>query len=324
MTLPAVLMFSVAGLVSAARAQSPIGTGWTANPPIPEIRGVAQGATVASADGSRIYYVGGACCSSYPDAIDRVWIYSPDKGSWSRAADIPVVTGLDPFGAVAEMNGFIYVFGGFTGPALAGSILNTTWIYDEANDFWFEGSNMPDYRAASAAATDGTVVWIIGGYNDAFTGHSTDTVWSYDPATDTYRTDFDPMPVSSGRLHAVELPNGDIHVFTSVNQHFVYDTESNHWFTQPPMDIRVLDPAVVTDGTLIYVAGGSGPVPRAEGWTQIYNPASFVWSQGPRMPAPAIDNTTGTIIDGVLYVIGGYDGAAPISFNYSLELQPWK
>ena len=322
--LGVLFVLSVAAFGNALKAaELPDEQSWTTNAPIPEVRGVDQGVALASRDGSLIYYVGGSCCSRYANAIDRVWAYSPDSDSWSSKANIPVVTGIDSLGAAAELNGFIYVFGGFTGPALALSILNTTWIYDETNDVWFQGANMPDYRAGSAVATDGTVIWVIGGYDGSITSDLTNTVWMYEPRTDTYQTDFVPMPIHGARIHSVELPDGTVHVLTGrsgPNLHLVYDTLSDAWSNAPAMPVSVLDPSVVTDGNLIYVAGGSGPVPRPPGWTQIYDPATFTWSQGPRMPAPAIDNTSGTIAGGVFYVIGGYDGVAPGMFNYSLLL----
>jgi len=37
-------------------------------------------------------------------------------------------------------------------------------------------------------------------------------------------------------------------------------------------------------------------------------------------PPPALNNTSGTIANGTFYVIGGYDGVAPASVDYSLPL----
>src|SRR5713101_1279127 len=90
--------------------RQPNGTAWTINSPIPEPLGVAQGATVASGDGSRIYHIGGITGAMTP--TKKVRIYSPADDSWSEAADIPVTTGIRTFGAAVELNGSIYVFGG--------------------------------------------------------------------------------------------------------------------------------------------------------------------------------------------------------------------
>src|ERR1700687_3869266 len=53
----------------------PNGTSWTINSPIPEPLGVAQGATVASGDGSRLYHIGGGYGGKTP--TDRGRGYPP-------------------------------------------------------------------------------------------------------------------------------------------------------------------------------------------------------------------------------------------------------
>ncbi len=299
------------------------GASWSVNAPIPEPRGSAQGSTVASSDGSLIYSIGGGCCSIWPDGIDRVWAYTPSDDSWSARASFPLSTGIRSFGAAVEVNGFVYVFGGATGPFLSSTILNSTWIYDEANDAWFQGANMPDFRFGSAVATDGAVIWVIGGYKSLSFGDVTNTVWMYDPNIDVYSTEFANMPTYLGRIHGVELPDGTVHVFGGdygMDHHLVYNTGTDAWSSAPRMPAEVLDPAVVTDGTLIYLGGRNGDVPRPPGLTQIYDPANGTWSEGPPMPAPAVNNTSGTIVNGAFYVIGGYDGTGPVSVNYSLPL----
>jgi N-acetylneuraminic acid mutarotase len=221
------------------------------------------------------------------------------------------------------LNGYIYVFGGVTGPSSQEILLNTTWIYDEANDGWFQGANMPGFRFSSAVATDGAVIWVIGGYQSVSFGDVTNTVWMYDPSTDAYSTVFANMSTYLGRIHGVELPDGTVHVFGGhyeMNNHLVYDAATDAWSSAPSMPFWVLDPAVVTDGTVIYLGGGNGDVPRPPRHTQIYDPASGAWSQGPPMPAPAVNNTSGAIANGTFYVIGGYDGTGPVSVNYSLSL----
>src|ERR1700738_953915 len=156
----------------------PNGTSWTINSPIPEPLGVAQGATVASGDGSRIYHIGGITGAMTP--TKRVRIYSIADDAWSDAADIPVTTGIRTFGAAVELNGFIYVFGGVDETG----VLDTTWIYDEAKDAWSRGANMPGPRFGSAVVTDGTTIWVAGGGRSLSLGYESGTAWQYDPATD--------------------------------------------------------------------------------------------------------------------------------------------
>jgi hypothetical protein len=51
-------------------------------------------------------------------------------------------------------------------------------------------------------------------------------------------------------------------------------------------------------------------------------PDTSTWSEGPRMPGPyGIDNTSGTIGNGVFYVMGGnVGGGSLVSVSYSIPL----
>jgi len=291
------------------------GTAWTINSPIPEPLGVAQGATVASGDGSRIYQIGGITGAMTP--TNKVRVYLPADDTWFDAADIPVSPGLRTFGSALELNGFIYVFGGFDGT----NILDTTWIYDEVKDAWFQGANMPGPRFGSAVAADGTLIWVVRGFEDLSVGSESETYWRYDPSTNSW-FGWSGGPIPMGRLHAVSLPNGHIHLFGGGfdgDTQWVFNPHGPSPYFPPPTPFAVTDPAIVTDGLRIYVAAGAGPAPRTAGRLQIFNPVSATWSLGPPMPS-SVDNTSGAIANGIFYVMGGYDGSTPVSVNYSLPL----
>jgi N-acetylneuraminic acid mutarotase len=291
---------------------------WTSNAPIPVALGIAQGSTVASADGSTVYHIGGGISGSLIPT-NRVFGYSTKGDTWTEVANIPYSPGIRSYGSAVELNGFIYVFGGLDGT----NVINTTFIYDIANDTWSQGTNLPAPRFGSAVATDGAAIWVIGGFGGLSLGDETRTVWMYAPATDGFTTGFADMPIALGRIHGAELPDGTVHVFAGGfdgSSHFVYDSGADSWSSAPGMPFGVTDPATVTDGMLIYLAGGGGAVPRPPGHLQIYDPSSSSWSQGPLMPAPGIDNTSGTIANGTFYVTGGYNGASSVPVNYSFPL----
>jgi N-acetylneuraminic acid mutarotase len=249
---------------------------------------------------------------------------------WWDVASVPASRGIRSYGSVVELNGFIYVFGGLSGALPSEEVLNTTWIYDEANDSWFRGANMPGFRFGPGVATNGAVIWVIGGYNQ-FQG-ADHNVWRYDPKADSYSTGFRDIPRDLGRIHGAWLPNGAVHVFGGngpgpINQHLVYDTIADAWSYAPPVPRGVLDPATVTDGTLIYLAGAPDDLPRGPALTQIFDPARGTWSEGqplptwPHFPERGIDNTSGTIANGVFYVMGGSTGGTGTAwFNYSIPL----
>src|SRR5258708_14799767 len=78
----------------------PNGAGWTINAPIPEPLGVAQGATVASGDGSRIYHIGGITGAMTPTKKGRGYAIAACSCAW--AAELPPSTGICPFRAAVR------------------------------------------------------------------------------------------------------------------------------------------------------------------------------------------------------------------------------
>jgi hypothetical protein len=135
------------------------------------------------------------------------------------------------------------------------------------------------------------------------------------------------MPRRLYRIHGVYLPDGTVHVLGggdlgSLTNHLVYDTAADAWSSASPIPVGILDPAVVTDGALIYLVGA--PPSRGPAITQIFDPAANAWWQGqPVPPWPSLpggmDNTSGAIANGILYVMGGFTSGT-ISFNYSVAL----
>src|SRR5262249_36784731 len=141
--------------------------------------------------------------------------------------------GLSAFGAAAELNGSIYVFGGVAGPPGPTQILNTLWIYDTANDVWAAGANLPGPRfGAAIAAINGKI--IIAGGSDGTVALS--TTLEYDPQADTYtpKASLPSLTISpTFRIHGVALPSlGEVHVFAGSfdgMNHLVYNVGTDAW-----------------------------------------------------------------------------------------------
>jgi hypothetical protein len=254
------------------------------------------------------------------DSRDASSLRSP----WWDVAAVPEERGIRTYGSAVELNGFIYLFGGVSGVEPGEYLLNTTWIYDEAGDAWHRGADMPGYRFGSAVATDGDVIWVIGGF-----GGGTEDIWRYEPSSDSYLTGFAPMPRRLYRIHGIYLPDGTVHVLgggDSLTNHLVYDTVADAWSSASPIPIGVLDPAVVTDGALIYVIGAPFTSPRGPAISQVFDPAADIWWQGPQVPPwPGfpnwnVDNTSGAIAQGTFYLMGGAIAGGTVSFNYSIRV----
>jgi hypothetical protein len=293
-----------------------LNTPWSTNRSIPIANGLSQPTAVTGNNGW-LYIIGGGLGPGPDTRSNQVWAYISDKDMWLRRADIPIPDGLSAFGAAAELNGFIYVFGGFAGSGFTGRILNTTWIYDVENDEWAQGPNMPGDRIGSAVAVVGDKIYIAGGGSSLAPPPT--TLWEYDPQAATFTVKA-PLPFALVRIHGasyVTPARREVHVFAGgfdgIN-HLIYDVNANTWRVGPLMIIGVTDPAVVTGlDNLIYVMGG--PVP-AVGRTQIFDPSDGKWYIGSNLPGP-VNNTSGSIIGDTIYVVGGFNGSASIPVNYS-------
>ncbi|MCH8351991.1 MAG: hypothetical protein IIB29_17230, partial [Chloroflexi bacterium] len=117
----------------------------------------------------------------------------PLDGLWTRLAPVPTPRAEV---AAAELNGKIYVFGGFGAGARANE------EYDIAADLWRKRAPIPQgVDHAAAVALDGKV-YLIGGFNGRF--QPVDTVWSYNPESDAW-TPLADLPTPRGGLGAAVI-----------------------------------------------------------------------------------------------------------------------
>jgi len=126
--------------------------------------------------------------------------------SWTTMAPIPVPHAQSRGTAVGTN---IYVPGGFNSIAFTGP-LDTMQIYNTATNTWSAGATMPGTRGGVATATSNGLVYVISGYTTPFPT-ATDTVFIYNPATNTYLPNGAPMPAPNGNVAGV-LFNGEIYV----------------------------------------------------------------------------------------------------------------
>ena len=136
---------------------------------------------------------------------------------------------------------------------------------------WQDVAPLPQTLFGPATATDGTYVYAFGGYHfPENIGSTLNTVYRYNPATDTWTT-LAPMPQPSLIASAVYYPpTNKIYVFGGSDR----------------------DLQIVFD------------------LTQIYDIATNTWSMGAPMPAPRSQMARGyNSADGKIYVNGGYETA---------------
>lgn len=222
------------------------------------------------------------------------------ESEWVALA--PLAGGARQEVGVAEVDGFVYVIGGFDAPFAGQS--NRVERYDIGADTWSEVASLPLTAHHIGAGVVGGDLYAIGGL----------TSLRFDPRGEVYRYDATadrweeraPLPTPRGalavatvgrRLHAI----GGFGAGVAVTDHAAYDAVTDVWETRAPMpEARDHLAAVTIDGA-IYVIGGRTPNTAR---LDRYDVANDSWQSRAPMPT-ARSGHAAAAIDGKLVVIGG-------------------
>lgn len=183
---------------------------------------------------------------------------------------------------------------------------------------WSTRAPMPVGREGAAGAFIDGKFYVSHGYSSA---DGTDNA-VYDPVADTWaplapatvpRSELAGAAVG-GKLYAIGGRDPTGFCPTSVCDVVeIYDVATDSWSFGAPMPTprAGLGLAVVADK--IYAVGGrDGAIPGSGSplaALEIYDPATDSWSAGPPMPTPRMDVYSTTVLDGKVWVIGGFDPA---------------
>jgi uncharacterized repeat protein (TIGR01451 family) len=141
---------------------------WSSGAPMPT---PLSGAAVA-AYGGTLYTFGGSTASG---DVASTYAYDPASDTWTEKAPMP--GGARSYAAAAELNGLIYVAGGWPS-------LNVVEVYDPVSDSWSTASSLKIGRQAAGLVAAGDGYLYISGGGNAWTG--LDSAERYDPASDTW------------------------------------------------------------------------------------------------------------------------------------------
>ena len=167
----------------------------------------ARGGLRCIAVGGKIYALGGAIVEGIRIVtLSVVEEYDPQTNTWATKKNMPV--GRSDF-AVGEVNGQIYVMGGFVASGAPGAV----HAYNPATDTWTTvNSLLPTPRSQISASTVNGIIYVIGGQSSA--GATLATVEAFDPESNSWTT-MAPMP--SPRLDlATSSVNGKIYAIGGV------------------------------------------------------------------------------------------------------------
>ena len=276
---------------------------WVTAAPIPqgaeEVYGIAAG--------GKLYVFGGLAIAWKP--IGMVMEYDPAADRWTRKRDMPA---YHHHFALAEVNGRIYMFGGYTLPEKGQPTwipVNNAWEYDPQADTWKPLAPVPQARGSISAVTVNGRVHLIGGatlpsgakeeWLHPSRNVSVGTHDVYDPAANTYSKRADlPTPrnhaasgVIDGRIYIAGGRAGSVFIPNALNVDIVeeYNPGTDQWVLRAPMPTpRSATTWGVQNGRL-YVAGGE--IRHRDYWAtyttvEAFDPKVNAWSRLPPMPLP--------------------------------------
>ncbi|MGH2444061.1 MAG: Kelch repeat-containing protein, partial [Chloroflexota bacterium] len=191
-------------------------------------------------------------------------------GTWTSMAPLPIAkTGLV---AVTGVDGRIYVFGGTDN---ATQDYSDSEVYDPASNAWHAIAPlpMPESYASAELGLDGKI-YIIGGF-DSLAGQSLNTVFAYNPTTNSYACSGAYAGCSSTSL-------------------------------APMPTARSVMAIAETDDGKIWTIGGYTSTPVAT--VEVYDPAANTWTEGPALPTPLSGGAAMAFPTGHIVLWGGFDG----------------
>ncbi|MDP2793931.1 MAG: kelch repeat-containing protein [Sulfurisoma sp.] len=269
---------------------------WTTEAPMPTARwGAASGVI-----NGKLYVAGG--WRSGTSSLATLEVYDPATNTWATKAPMPTARG-GAGGAV--INGKLYVVGG---DIAASQKLATLEVYDPTTDTWTTKAPMPTPRSLPGAVAIDGQLYVAGGCM-GWCAPTTNVLQVYDPTTDTWTTKA-PLPTARGSAD-VAVVNGLFYVmggccgFSTPESELmartieVYNPTTNTWTTKTQHLVGSGGTAGSINGK-IYVAEDSAA-------TEVYDPAADTWASLSPMTV-ARYYTAGGVIDGKLYVAGGWSG----------------
>lgn len=282
------------GLVVIAAGNQAFAQGgiWETKAPMPAARWSAAGGVI----NGKLYVAGGG---SGTGSLATLEVYDPATNTWATKAPMP--TARNGAGG-AVINGKLYVVGGQDNQKLA-----TLEVYDPATDTWTTKAAMPTARSVPGVVAINGQLYVAGGCQ-GWCAPVTNALEVYDPATDNWTTKA-PLPTARG-VTDVGVVDGLFYVMGGccgwdgaqselmARTIEVYNPTTNTWTSRTPHIVGGGDTVGSINGK-IYVAKFAA--------TEVYDPTNDTWaSLSPMLVARYY--AAGGVIDGKLYVAGGYDG----------------
>ena len=263
------------------------GQAWQAGPDLGFAR---HGLDVVEYNGD-LYAVGGW------NGSDKLEVLYAGATTWTALASMPTAqSGL----AAAIVGDKIYTMGSY-GP------LDVCQIYDITAGTWSAGPTLPQRLYWSTAEAVGTTIYLIGGFEPGGAG-ALDTIYILDTVTGIW-TQGASMP-GSMQIPASAVFGNEIYVFGNYGRYYVYDIAGNTWttFTGPPSGHGGASEAVTVNDKIYLMGGSPGSIYTAYKDTEIFDPATQLWTTGPDLITGRYQSAAAYIPSADrLYIVAGRD-----------------
>lgn len=271
-------------------------------------------AAIAADTAGKIYLFGGY--DEGGSAFNTVSIYDTVTDTWSTGPTMPQPTR----GASAvHYNNNIYVIGGYNSGQH-----NLVQILNLATSTWTQVT-LPGSGWETSAAVVGSQIIVVGGESNTL------QTFSFDPANSTTTTLANnpngslasQVAVIDSKLYLI----GATSTYTPGNTQLdMFTPLTNTWSTTPADDTLARTQfAAVSDGTYLYVMGGSNTASNNSSPfysdTRIYTPGTDTWSNGPSLPL-GLRETAAVYVNGTIYLAGGFSASGVSSSLYALQTIP--
>ncbi len=229
---------------------------------------------------------------------------------WSELSPMPTPR-LGPAAAVSGNR--LFVIGGQSDVGT----FDVVEAYDPLTDSWSELTAMPSRRTHTCAVENNGVIYVLGGES---ANVPQTLVESYNPLTDHW-TQLEPLPSPRTRS-AAAVANGKIYVFGGFQSNKaidVYDIAFDNWQQIAELPQEQDGMSVTFYEGRFYIIGGSKP---DDFWLRdvtVYDPLANSLTVLEQMPTARRDHRA-SLIDGKIYVTGGFNAASGHKFFGSVEV----
>ena len=289
---------------------------WTAKADMPTARTHLSTSVV---DG-KIYAIGGSPGPPW-NALSTVEVYDPATDTWTTRANMPTARwGL----TTSAVDGRIYAIGGSGGK-------QRVEAYDPATDTWTRKSDMPTPRLDLGSCVVDGKIYVIGGVDKGM-GTALSAVEAYDPVTDTWTKKAD-MPLGraalstsavDGKIYAIGGLSGDSGSYVKVLPVGEYDPVTDTWTQKADMlTPRDSLSTAVVDRKIYAIGGATWPSWIGLSTVEMYDPLTDTWVPKADMPtARLLTGNCASVVDGKIYVIGGFKSFSEPSLSTVEEYDP--